>query len=57
MSILGPLMPVFWASDGVFSGFQSQSGQSYLYFSGRIRNMVFDKLKRIPVTKKFRKII
>ena len=31
---VGPLIPLFWASGDVFSGFQSQSGQPYLHLSG-----------------------
>ena len=29
MAILGPLIPLFWTSGDVSSGFQSQSGQLY----------------------------
>ena len=29
--IVGPLIPLFWTSDDVSSGFRSQSGQPYLY--------------------------
>ena len=29
MSFLGPLIPLFWTSGDVSSGFQSQSGQPY----------------------------
>ena len=28
---MGPLIPLFWTSDDVFSGFQSQSELSYSY--------------------------
>ena len=30
---LGPLIPLFWASDDISSGFQSQSGQPYLHLA------------------------
>ena len=29
----GPLIPLFWASDDICSGFQSQSGQPYLHWA------------------------
>ena len=35
MSLLGPLVPLFWISGDVFSGFQSQSGFCLIhYFCG-----------------------
>ena len=34
MSFLGPLVPLFWISGDVSSGFQSQSGLPYLYCGG-----------------------
>ena len=33
-SILGPLVPLFWISSDVSSGFQSQSGLPYLHCGG-----------------------
>ena len=36
--ILGPLVPLFWISSGVSSGFQSQSGLPYSHCGG-VRNV------------------
>ena len=33
---VGPLIPLFWTSGDVSSGFQSQSGQPYSHFGGGI---------------------
>ena len=33
MSILGPLIPLFWTSDGISSRFQIQSGQPYSHLT------------------------
>ena len=30
---MGPLIPLFWTSGDVSSGFQSQSGQRYLHLA------------------------
>ena len=35
MSFLGPLVPLFWISFNVSSGFQSQSGLPYLHCGGK----------------------
>ena len=32
--VLEPLVPLFWISGDISSGFQSQSGLSYSYFGG-----------------------
>ena len=34
MFILGPLVPLFWISGDVSSGFQSQSGLPYSHYGG-----------------------
>ena len=39
---LGPLVPLFWISDEVSSGFQSQSGLPYLHYGGE-HNVRFPK--------------
>ena len=36
---LRPLIPLFWTSGDVFSGFQGQSGQSYPHFNGLIHTL------------------
>ena len=35
MCFLGPLVPLFWISDDVSSGFQSQSGLPYSHCGGK----------------------
>ena len=41
MSFLGPLVPLCWISDGVFSGFQNQSGFCLICFSAEANVMYF----------------